>query len=327
VAALAPRTSLTSFTVSWSGTSTSGAPIASFTISVSIDSGAFTPWLTSTSLTSSTYTATIGHTYGFISQAYDAAGNVEPAHTTADTTITTTATPWQNPGNPLDVLGTGGAIVPEDALAVIDYLNTHTAAADVLPPTFSAGSYYYDVDGSGTVIPDDALKIIDYLNNHAAPAVTPTVSPAVSPAVTPVVANAVGTGSNASSEASSGGSPGVVAAAPSVVNVETGSPLPAQSESPTVSAAVVAAGQNVGSRGSAFTGNPSASSWLGPSSSASSLSSGATADETAGMLFRQITPTAVKSSTASAGLRAASAGWATAVDEVLSEPLSDWQDE
>jgi hypothetical protein len=163
VAALPPRTSLTSIPVSWSGTAGSGGPITTYDISVSIDGGAFTPWLTGTTLTSSTYTATLGHTYSFISQATDATGNVEPAHTTADATITTTSAPWQNPGNPLDVAGNGGQITPADALDVINYLNLNPAGT-VLPTTFPAGSEYLDIRGTGIVIPADALKIINFLN-------------------------------------------------------------------------------------------------------------------------------------------------------------------
>ncbi len=163
VAALPLRTSLTTFPVSWSGTAGTGGPITSYNISVSIDDGPFNSWLT-TSATSATYIENLplGHTYGFISQAQDQAGNVEPAHTTADTTITTAQHPWQNPGNSMDVLGTGGTIVPDDALQVIDYL-TNNGSGTVLSTTFPAGSLYYDVLGLGDVIPEDALNIIDFL--------------------------------------------------------------------------------------------------------------------------------------------------------------------
>ena len=71
--------------------------------------------------------------------------------------VTVAATPaWQNPVNPLDVLGTGGPIVPADALAVINYLNTNPAGLP-LPSTFTAASDYVDVLGLGTVVPADAL--------------------------------------------------------------------------------------------------------------------------------------------------------------------------
>ncbi len=96
----------------------------------------------------------------------------------ADATI---ATPWQNPVNPLDVLGTGGPITPADALAVIDYLTIY-GSANILPATYTAGSDYYDVLGLGTIVPADALTIIDYLSTPAS--VTPAVSPAVTNSTT-----------------------------------------------------------------------------------------------------------------------------------------------
>jgi hypothetical protein len=311
VAALAPRTSLTSFTISWSGTSSSGAPIASYDISVSIDGGAFQPVPGSpfpATTTSTNYTATIGHTYSFISQAIDAAGDVEPAHATADTTITTTATPWQNPGNPLNVLGTGLAIVPEDALAVINYLNTHTAAADVLQPTFSAGSYYYDVDGTGTVIPDDALKIIDYLNNHAAPAVSPAISPAVTPTVAPAVTSSTtGVDSVSSAATDSSSNPSSLTLAPSPLSAEFSLPLPAQSGVAAISPAAVASGQVSGP-----VNNGAASSFL------ASAPVGTAPIESS----RSLKPLA-----ASASQSAISRTQAGAVDSLLSDPSWNWLDE
>jgi sugar lactone lactonase YvrE len=164
------RTSLTSLTVSWTGTpGAGGAAISSYNIYVSTDNAPFTIWLSGTKATSAVYGATLGHTYGFISQAVDADHNTEPMHTTADSKITTTATPWQNPLQPLDVVGKGGTIVPQDALLIIDYLNTQPNGT--LPPTQPVGAYFYDVLGHNNVVPQDALQIIDYLNTQ--PAVAP----------------------------------------------------------------------------------------------------------------------------------------------------------
>ncbi len=176
VTVLPLRTSLTSFPVGWSGTAGTGGPITSYNVSISIDGGPFNSWLT-TSATSATYVETLplGYTYGFISQAQDQAGDVEPAHTTADTTITTAPYPWQNPGNPMDVLGTGGAIIPDDALQVIDYL-TNNGSANVLSANFYPGSLYYDVLGLGTAVPEDALNIIDYLTTTPAISTTTTLT-------------------------------------------------------------------------------------------------------------------------------------------------------
>ena len=173
VAPLAPRTSATSIPVSWSGVAGSGGPITTYNISVSIDGAPFTPWLTNTSLTAATYAGSVGHTYAFISQAQDAAGDSEPAHATADTVTSVVATPWHNSGNPLDVIGKGGPIVPLDAMLVIAYLQGNPGD---LPASAPTGSNYVDVLGDNQVVPLDALKIIAYLQNPAANTVTPAAS-------------------------------------------------------------------------------------------------------------------------------------------------------
>ena len=74
----------TSFTVQWSGNDV-GAGVQDYTIYVSDNGGAFAPWLTNTSSTSSVFTGEIGHTYGFYSIARDLVGNIEPAKTSAET--------------------------------------------------------------------------------------------------------------------------------------------------------------------------------------------------------------------------------------------------
>jgi hypothetical protein len=69
-----------------------GSGIASFTIFVSDNGGAFTPWQTVTAALSdekytgsAQYTGYPDHTYGFYSIATDGAGNMEAAKTKADT--------------------------------------------------------------------------------------------------------------------------------------------------------------------------------------------------------------------------------------------------
>ena len=78
------------FTVSWSGTDADSG-INSYTIYVSDNGGAFTPWETATTDTSDTYSGTAGHTYGFYSISTDNAGNVEAAKSTAEATTEVTA--------------------------------------------------------------------------------------------------------------------------------------------------------------------------------------------------------------------------------------------
>ncbi|MDH6084190.1 CARDB domain-containing protein, partial [Umezakia ovalisporum] len=82
-----PATSETpEFLVTWAGTD-EGAAIASYTIYVADNSGEYTPWLTDTQLTESTYTGTPGHTYQFYALATDNAGNTQEIPTTAQATI------------------------------------------------------------------------------------------------------------------------------------------------------------------------------------------------------------------------------------------------
>jgi hypothetical protein len=84
----------TSFTVSWSGTDNpGGSGIATYDVYVSDNGGAFTPFLTGTTLTSVTYNGQDGHTYGFYCVATDNAGNRQPAPSTAQATITVDTTP------------------------------------------------------------------------------------------------------------------------------------------------------------------------------------------------------------------------------------------
>ena len=87
VNSLPARTTTTSFTVSWSGTPGPGAAsIASYTIYDSEDGGPFTAFLTDTTLTSTTFTGALDHTYGFYSVATDNLGDVQPTPTGAQAT-------------------------------------------------------------------------------------------------------------------------------------------------------------------------------------------------------------------------------------------------
>jgi RHS repeat-associated protein len=312
VATLPARTSLTSIPVTWAGQDkTGGSGVAAYNIFVSVDGGSYTEWLTDTTETSANYTATLGHTYAFYSQAIDNVGNFQTLPTTANTSVVTTAHPWQNSANSLDVIGKGGAIVPLDALDVINYLN-NTPPGTALPASLPVGSEYLDVNGTGIVIPDDALKIIDYLNNHAAPAAEPAVSPAVSPTVAPaVMSSSVGsavrtddspTSYDAAIVRGAGGPDLVRTADPTWV------PLPVQGSSPVVSPAVIASGQLTGPANNSTPGSSSASASVGIAPAGTPQSS-------------------VKSLSASASQSAQSRSPASAVDLLLSNPLLNWLDE
>jgi hypothetical protein len=86
--AVLPQFSPGTFTLSWSGSGANGIGIASYSIYVSDNGGAFTPQLTDTTQTSTTFTGVNGHTYGFYSIATDNDGNIQPTPTTAQATTT-----------------------------------------------------------------------------------------------------------------------------------------------------------------------------------------------------------------------------------------------
>lgn len=89
-----PAYTKTAVNVSWAGSDNSGGSgLASFTIFVSDNGGAYAAWLTDTTSTSAIYSGLDGHTYGFYSLAKDLGGNVQaaPAQPQATTTFDTTA--------------------------------------------------------------------------------------------------------------------------------------------------------------------------------------------------------------------------------------------
>lgn len=224
VTVLPNQTSLTSFTVNWGPEN--GAADTAYTIYVSTNNGPYLPWAqaTDTTATSDTFTATMGDTYSFYSQAMEA-GGIEAAHTTADTTVTITSTPWQYSGNVYNVLGTAGTnvqITPADALALIDAINDGLGGS--LPASHPAGSPYYDVLGQNTLIPADVLAVINYLNLNPAVEVTPANQAAASPAVAAPAAATPQPAANVAPAASEN----VVATVPS--------PAVATSNSPAISA-------------------------------------------------------------------------------------------
>ena len=73
-----------SFSVTWSGSDNpGGSGIAGYDVYVSTDGGAFVPFMTDTVQTSSVFSGSFGHSYGFYSVAIDGAGNRQPAPTSA----------------------------------------------------------------------------------------------------------------------------------------------------------------------------------------------------------------------------------------------------
>jgi hypothetical protein len=84
-----PASSPLSFAVQWSGTDNAGGSgIALYDLYVSVNGGAFTPWLTNTTVTAALYSGVANGHYAFFSRATDAAGNQEAVHATADAQTT-----------------------------------------------------------------------------------------------------------------------------------------------------------------------------------------------------------------------------------------------
>ena len=82
------------FTVNWSGNDNAGGSgLASYSIYVSDNGGAYTLWQAATTQTSATFTGVNGHTYTFYSMATDNVGNSEatPATPEATTQVDTIA--------------------------------------------------------------------------------------------------------------------------------------------------------------------------------------------------------------------------------------------
>ena len=86
---LPPYEKTSSFTVSWSGSDgAKGSGIASYTVYVSDNGGAFQPWISNTTTTAATFTAGAdGHTYRFYALATDRAGNVSQSRSPQANTL------------------------------------------------------------------------------------------------------------------------------------------------------------------------------------------------------------------------------------------------
>jgi len=78
VVALPPTEKSPNFTVSWSGSDSSGPGIARYDVYASDNGGPFTAWQSATTQTSATFKGRAGHTYRFYSVATDPLGFVQP---------------------------------------------------------------------------------------------------------------------------------------------------------------------------------------------------------------------------------------------------------
>ena len=221
---------------------------------------------------------------------------VQGATTTNVSTATNASTtyPFYNPVTPLDVLGTGGAIVPADALAVIDYLNTHPGGA--LPTSATTLTQYVDVLGSGVVVPADALAIINYLNTNP-------VTVAAAPDVTTAATIAAAGDSTAATAAVGDSNSSTGASAAASGNI--GAPLALPSDTPTVTPAVVA---------------------TGPIGAAGSSASPAIQAAVAGTSSTLTPPSPIMAPAVPVSQTASTKQQANIVDALLSDPSEDWLD-
>ncbi|HZU36304.1 MAG TPA: hypothetical protein VFA18_10365, partial [Gemmataceae bacterium] len=126
------------FTLTWTGSpGSSGAAIASYSIYVSDNGGAYTAFLTNTTQTSTTFTGVAGHTYSFYSVATDTAGNVQPTPAGAQATTQIVAAVDVSVAVTADA-GTVNAGDPVGFTVTLTNLGTATATGvslnDVLPP-------------------------------------------------------------------------------------------------------------------------------------------------------------------------------------------------
>ncbi len=86
-----PAQSPADFSVSWSGTDPGGPGIADYNVLVSVNGGAYQPWLQDTTQTAAVYDGQPGDSYSFVVQAQDLLGQTQPLPTQAQASTTVAA--------------------------------------------------------------------------------------------------------------------------------------------------------------------------------------------------------------------------------------------
>lgn len=162
LSAISPAT----FTISWSGSDV-GSGIAGYDVFVSDNGGAFTPLLTGTTQTSTSFTGQDGHVYGFYSVAVDAVGNRQsaPAAAQASTQVVVAPSVPTAVDDTFVLSGSTGASSGSGATSVL-YNDT---SADGRPQDLQAtlvsttfhGSLTLNPDGSFTYTPGSSFQGID----------------------------------------------------------------------------------------------------------------------------------------------------------------------
>jgi len=202
VAALPSGYSPVFFTVSWSGQEGSGdSPIASYTIYVSDNGGAFTPWLTNTTLTSATFTGNQAHTYGFYSVAIDSAGNVQVTPTAAQATARTTIYGDANLDGVVDIgdlnilisnyfSGTTWATGDFTGNGVTDITDLDYVLSNYFQTVSSVAQSQAQVSGSAVQTGPSTITTPSPVSNvdASSPVLSTPVSPSVEPVAMPVIA-------------------------------------------------------------------------------------------------------------------------------------------
>ena len=143
VAPLSPSSS-TAFTVHWSGMDNNGgSSIASFSIYVSDNGGAYQPFLLDTTQTAATFNGTFGHSYAFYSRAMDNVGNIEaaPANPQATTTISSGPSGAIAPSNGYDTPTFAWNAVPGASHYYLFVVDNNTGAAVINNPNVTGASF------------------------------------------------------------------------------------------------------------------------------------------------------------------------------------------
>lgn len=154
-----PAAADASFLVTWAGTDDDGgSAVASYTVFVSADGGAFEPWLADTTRTEGTFDGRVGVTYRFYSAARDNAGNEEAAPPTPDAV---TRVPDPTPPAVADLAD----IAPDPRAAAVDEVTvTFTEAVD--SASLDAGDLTLTRDGAAVSLAGVALTVTPVGTGH-----------------------------------------------------------------------------------------------------------------------------------------------------------------
>jgi hypothetical protein len=192
-------TNTNTFNFSWTGTSlTNGPAVAGYNVYVAVDGGPFNPYLQNTTLTQTTFTGTVYHTYSFYVVAVDNAGVSSAPSTTFKVALmpkpTQPAAPTLLPADDSGKLGDSvtdiarpritGTAVPNATIQIFNGKNVSLGktTADTngnytfpLPNTLAPGTYKYyvvasNVSGASPASPMLTLTVV------AVPPVVPTPS-------------------------------------------------------------------------------------------------------------------------------------------------------